>query len=225
MAVACPGSAVRSPIDSGHLEQSAVHECFGVSMESTNEKYPWFALQVKSRREHIVCSHLQAKGYECFLPQYKCKRRWSDRIKEVVLPLFAGYVFCRFDPENRLPIMVVPGVIVIVGAAKKPTPVDDSEISVIQTIAKSGLPCQPWPFLRVGARVRVDYGALQGIEGILSSFKSQQRIVVSVTLLQRSVALEVDRAWLSPVSRQHDVRTNSLFCNSRSTPVSPRLGY
>ena len=84
-----------------------------------------------------------------------------------MLPLFPGYVFCRLDPQDRLPIMVIPGVFEIVGNAKKPVAVDDAEIAAIQSVVKSGLAYEPWPFLQVGTRVRVDHGALQGMEGIL----------------------------------------------------------
>ncbi len=171
-------------------------------MDSEQRIHPWFALHVRTRREHIVCSHLRSKGYEYFLPLYKCNRIWSDRIKELALPLFPGYVFCRLDPQDRLPIMVIPGVFEIVGNARNPLAVDDSEIAAIQLVVKSGLPYEPWPFLPVGTRVRIDHGALQGIEGILTGVKSRFRVVVSVTLLQRSVALEVDRAWVSPADRE-----------------------
>lgn len=186
-------------------------------MNPEQQIHPWFALHVRTRREHIVCCHLQAKRYEYFLPQYTCKRMWSDRVKELVLPLFPGYVFCRLDPQNRLPIMVIPGVFEIVGNLKKPMAVDDSEIAAIQLLVKSGLPYEPWPFLQVGTRVRVDHGALQGIVGILTGVKSRCRVVVSVTLLQRSVALEVDRAWVSPADRDCVTYPNIPLSNSLPT--------
>src|SRR5713226_1928435 len=148
---------------------------------------PWFALQVKSRYENSVATHLAGKGYEWFLPLQKSRRRWSDRIKEIEQPLFPGYVFCRFDPLARLPILITPGVIRIVGIGKTPIPIEDSEILSIQTIVKSGLPSQPWPFLQIGERVRIDSGPLEGLEGILLQSKANHRLVVSVTLLQRSV--------------------------------------
>lgn len=174
-------------------------------MGSGSQSNPWFALQVRTRTESGVAAHLAGKGYEWFLPQYKCRRRWSDRIKQIELPLFPGYLFCRFDPQQRLPILMTPGVVQIVGIAKTPIPIDNAEIEAIQTAVRSGLPAQPWPFLEVGQRVRVDYGALAGLEGILVDFRGQYRIVVSVTLLRRSVAVEMDGAWVRALESRRQV--------------------
>lgn len=176
------------------------------------DTYPWFALQVRARYENYVATLLGGKGYESFLPLYKCRRRWSDRIKEVELPLFPGYLFCRFNPHKRLPILLTPGVVLIVGIGRTPAPVDEEEIAAIQTVVKSGLPAQPWPFLQIGQRLRIDYGALCGLEGILLELKGHRRIVVSVTLLQRSVAVELDSDWVSPIRQQcqpHTAAVNS----------------
>jgi transcription antitermination factor NusG len=159
--------------------------------------FPWFALQTRSRYENFVANHLRGNGYELFWPVYKCWRHWSDRIKEFELPLFPGYVFCRFNPLDRLPILVTPGVVRVVGVGKKPVPVDDAEITAIRTVVQSGLPRRPWPFLQVGQRVKVEQGPLSGIEGILMAFRGCHRLVLSVTLLQRSVAVEVDGAWVN----------------------------
>jgi len=149
-----------------------------------------------------VAKQLCHKSYEILLPLYECRRRWSDRIKELELPLFPGYVFCRFNPLDRLPILVTPGVIRVVGIGKVPMPVDDAEMAAIQTALQSGLPRQPWPFLQIGQRVRVECGPLCGLEGILVDFKGRHRLVLSVTLLQRSVAVEVDGAWVIPIPQQ-----------------------
>jgi transcription antitermination factor NusG len=123
-------------------------------------QHPWFALQVRTRHEAGVANYLLGQGYESFLPLYKCRKRWSDRIKEVQTPLFPGYLFCRFDAQDRLPIMKTPGVMQIVGVNRVPVAVDESEISAIQTLAGTGLPNQPWPFLQVGERVRIESGSL-----------------------------------------------------------------
>jgi transcription antitermination factor NusG len=168
--------------------------------ESGGTQYPWYALRVRARYEKSVAALLRGKGYDPLLPLYTCKRRWSDRFKQMELPLFPGYLFCRFDALNRLPILKTPGVILVVGIAKTPVPVDDTEIAAIQTIVRSGLETQPCPFLQLGAKVRIERGALTGLEGILSGFKGRQRLVVSVTLLHRSVAVEIDGAWLSEIA-------------------------
>jgi transcription antitermination factor NusG len=161
--------------------------------------HTWYAVRVKSRFDETVAKHFQARGYESFLPFYTIRRRWSDRFKEIELPLFPGYVFCRFNPLNRLPILTIPGVVHIVGVGKTPVAVDEAEIIAIQAAVRSGLPRQPWPFLQVGDRVKVVRGPLCGIEGILLYFKGRQRLVVSLTLLQRSVAVEIDEQGVLPL--------------------------
>ncbi|PYV37355.1 MAG: NusG-like protein [Acidobacteria bacterium] len=167
-------------------------------MTAENHAWPWFALQVKGRQEKNVADLLDYKGYERFLPLYKCRRPWSDRIKELELPLFPGYLFCRLDLNVRLPILKTPGVLHIVGIGKRPIPVEEGEIAAIQSIMNSRLPALPWPFTQVGQIVRIDHGPLSGLDGIVVKFKSQHRLIVSVTLLQRSVAVEIEEAWVSP---------------------------
>ena len=163
------------------------------------EGLPWFAVHVRSHHESTVAAFLAGNGYERFLPSYRRKQRWSDRTKEIELPLFPCYLFCRFDPQDRLPIMKTPGLISIVGIAKRPVPVDEAEIEAIRMLVSSGLSHQPWPYLQAGQKVRIEYGPLAGVEGMLQSFKGSQRIVLSVNLLQRSVAAEIDGAWVVPI--------------------------
>jgi transcription antitermination factor NusG len=116
----------------------------------------------------------------------------------VELPLFPGYVFCRFNPADRLPILTAPGVVQIVGVGKVPAPVDDNELAAVRRILDSRLLAEPWPFLNVGERVLVAHGSLNGLEGIIVALKKNCRLVVSVTLLNRSVAVEIDRSWIRP---------------------------
>jgi transcription antitermination factor NusG len=168
-------------------------------MEFGEHCFPWFALQVRARHEKNISEMLRGKGYELFLPMYKCRRRWSNRYKILDLPLFPGYLFCRFDVHNRLPILKTPGVILVLGIANTPVPIDNDEIGALRTIVVSGLQSQPWPFLRIGARVRIQQGALTGLEGILLGTKGRHRLIVSITLLQRSVAVEIDGTWVSGV--------------------------
>jgi len=182
--------------------------------------YSWFALQVRTRHEAGVASFLDALGFEHFLPLVTSRKRWSDRIKKVQDPLFPGYVFSRFDPQDRLPILKTPGVIQIVGYNRCPVPVDDSEISAIQTLIASGLPNQAWPFLSVGARVRIETGALRGYEGILIDFKGTHRLVLSISLLHRSVAVEIDSAVVSSIPAQSETqrsRTEAQLRPMRAT--------
>jgi transcription antitermination factor NusG len=161
--------------------------------------FPWFALSVKPLREKHVGSVLAGKGFTQFVPLYRERRRRCDRIKEIELPLFPGYLFCRLDLNNRLPVLVTPFVHSIVGAGKTPIPVQDSQVEAIRTIVTSGQGALPWNFLPVGCMARIEEGPLQGLEGILIEVKKRYRLVVSVTLLQRSVAVEVDRRWVTPV--------------------------
>src|SRR4051812_39488464 len=158
----------------------------------------WFALSVIPRKEKITAQTLRAKGYEDFLPLYRVKRRWSDRVKEVELPLFPGYVFCHFDPNIRLPILKIPTVMSVLGLGKIPQPIPDTEVHALQTVCKAGIHAVPYPFLTVGAKVRINEGPLTGVEGILVQAK-EARLILSVSLLQRSVAVEVDTAWIAPV--------------------------
>jgi transcription antitermination factor NusG len=170
-----------------------------------NEQSNWFALQVRSRWESATAGLLQGKGMETLLPTYTTKRRWSDRYKVVEAPLFPGYVFCRFDVHDRLPVLITPGVISVVGRAKTPIAVDESEIRAIQTAIRSGVHLEPWPYLEIGDRVRIKDDVLDGMEGILASFKGSHRVVISVTLLRRSVALEIDRARVLPITSPRPV--------------------
>jgi transcription antitermination factor NusG len=159
----------------------------------------WYALQVRNRWEKLTARLLSGKGYEILLPTFKLERCWRGRLKEVSAPLFSGYVFCCFDALQRLPILVTPGVIDVVRRGRTPVPVQASEISAVQALVFSGLPAEPCPYLEVGQRVRVDSDAFRGVEGILTAFKGSQRIVVSVSLLRRSVALEIERVRVTPI--------------------------
>jgi transcription antitermination factor NusG len=165
-----------------------------------HDNLSWYALQIRSKLGSVASTTLRGKGYEEFLPLYRSRRRWSDRTKRLDLPLFPGYLFCRFDPLDRLPILTTHGVIGIVSAGKTPIPVAEEEIEAVRRILRSSLAAQPWPFLSVGSRIYIERGPLSGLEGIISDADKTCRLVVSVTLLQRSVAVEIDRDWARPVS-------------------------
>ncbi len=168
-------------------------------IEGVGDPFPveWFALRVKARSEKFVATVACHKGFEQFLPLYQCRRRWSDRFKAVELPLFPGYVFCRLDPKDRLPLLTIPGVQHFVGIGKVPLPIDEAEIASIKAAISSGMRAEPWPFLSAGQRVRIEEGPLAGLEGILVKERGKHRVIVSVNLLRRSVAVEVDRDWMS----------------------------
>jgi transcription antitermination factor NusG len=165
-------------------------------MGNGTQPWPWFAILVRTSREKAANSLLENTGYECFLPISKYMRRWSDRMKEVEVPLFPGYLFCRMNQHNRLPVLMTPGVIQIVGVGKTPVPVGEEEIAAIQRVGKSGLSTMPWPYLEVGHVARIEDGPLRGMTGIVIKIKSGLKLVLSVSLLQRSVAVEIDRSWI-----------------------------
>ena len=160
--------------------------------------HPWYAVRVKSRFEFATSAALGERGYETFLPCFRSRRVWSDRIKELEMPLFPGYVFCRFGAADLCRVLNSLGVVNVVSAGAKPLPVDEQEVASIQKVCRSGRDAQLWPFLQAGRRVPVESGPLSGTEGIVLEVKSGWRIVVSLTVLQRSVSAEIERAWIRP---------------------------
>lgn len=179
----------------------------------------WYALQLKTRWESSTASLLSAKGYQIFLPICRAWKQGRGRSTVSEAPLFPGYVFCRFDAHNRLPVLVTPGVIAVVGRGRIPVAVEDSELEAIQKVVSTGLRVEPWPFLEVGQLVRIEEGALRGIEGIMTGFKGSRRIVVSVSLLRRSVALEIDRTEVSPIHTAETVGGKHLTILPALEPV------
>jgi len=167
----------------------------------------WYALRVKTGQEKIAAIMARNKGFEEFLPLHASRRRWSDRIKAIEVPLFPGYLFCRLDAEKRLPLLTMPGVMYFVGIGKIPAPIEDVEIEAIQRALRAGFFAEPWPFLEVGRRVRLVEGPLKGLEGLLIKVRNQHRLVVSVTLLKRSMAVEIDYEWAEPLERALNVRS------------------
>jgi len=169
----------------------------------------WYALQVRRRFERIVSRTLLRNGYEEFLPLYHGFRRSSDGPERIELPLFPGYVFCRFDFLKRLQVLTVPGVNAVAGFGPRTTPIAESELESLRTILNSGRDCEPCRFIATGNRARVESGPLAGTEGFLSH-KSKLRLVVSVGMIQRSVAVDVEAGslkMLPEVVRAHDFGT------------------
>lgn len=163
------------------------------------QQWPWFAILVRTGREKTATLLLENAGYECFLPVSRSTRRWSDRTKLIEVPLFPGYLFCRMNPHNRLTVLMTPGVIQIVGVGKTPIPVEEQEMDAIQRVQRSGLSAMPWPYMQVGNVAQIWEGPLRGLTGIVVKIKSGVKLVLSVSLLQRSVAVEVERSWVGEV--------------------------
>jgi transcription antitermination factor NusG len=188
------------------LEHSDFKQINGNTMEMTFRAVedPWFALRVKPNHEKPVAAALRGKGLEEFLPLLRTRRQWSDRVKVIDLPLFPGYLFCRLNLEDRMPLLTTPGFLYIVGIGRNPEPVDENEILAIQSVLRTGVPVTPWPSLVVGQKVELKNGPLRGLQGVLSKIANQHRIYVSVTLLKRSISVEVDPQWVQPLSSTVD---------------------
>lgn len=155
---------------------------------------------VKPQRERVVQEGLDQKGLETFLPMYWATHRWSDRVKRLKVPLFPQYVFCRADRNHRAAVLRTPGVRSIVGFGAEVVPVPEWEIEQIQRLVSSDNAIEPWPFLRLGQRVRVNGGPLSGLEGILSEVRNTTRVVVGLELLRRCVAVQLSRDQILPLN-------------------------
>jgi transcription antitermination factor NusG len=153
----------------------------------------WFAIQTRPRYEKKVVSELQEKGVNVFLPLFSVKRQWSDRQRVVNPPLFPSYVFVRLAPtlSNRVPILRTNGVTGFVGARGVGTPIPDGEIEALRRIIKQQVAFEPYPYLKIGERVCIRGGSLDGIEGMLTAINGDQSLIVSVDLIQRSIAIRI----------------------------------
>lgn len=163
-----------------------------LSTDAGIEPAEWYALVVKPRFEKAAGRNLEAKGFETLVPTYRKYHSYGARSKVSDLPLFPGYVCCRFDIRRSLPILSTPGVIRVIGTRSVPAPLSEEEIHALQTAIRAKIPVQPFPFMNAGQKVRITTGALAGIEGIVLRPRPKLGIVLSITLLQRSVLLEID---------------------------------
>jgi transcription antitermination factor NusG len=158
----------------------------------------WYAVYTRANHERRVADQLAERGVENFLPQYASVRKWKDRRVRLQLPLFPGYLFVRIALQNRLKVLQVPGVAWLVGFAGRPVPVPEEEFVKICGFLSQGLRAEPHPYLTVGRRVRITGGPFVGLEGVLRRKKSNLRVIVSLDLIQRSVAVDVEAADIAP---------------------------
>jgi transcription antitermination factor NusG len=170
------------------------------------QRTDWFAFRVRSRHEKVVALQLTEKEEENFLPLVRENRRWGKRLAQVDLPLFPGYIFCRARRSALLPILRTPGVIGVVSAGSNPVPVDEHEIRSLQVAIESKAHIQPWDFLAAGQRVCIHEGPLAGLHGIVVDARNPRRLVLSLTLLCRSVLVELDADILSRPRQGASVR-------------------
>ncbi len=152
----------------------------------------WYALSTRHQHEKSVAFALSNKSYEVYLPLYRSVRRWQDRAKQLWLPLFPCYVFIREGMDRQLQILTTPGIIHIVGWGGHPAIVPQSQLDAVKQIIESCLNVEIHPYLQSGDRVRVKTGPLMGMEGILTRKKGLARLVVSMEMLGRSAAVEID---------------------------------
>jgi transcription antitermination factor NusG len=186
--------------------------------DDSTPKPPWYVLQVRPRYENLVCDLLQQKEVEVYLPLYSTKQKWSERNVETQHPLFPGYVFCRLDYTRRLlPILTTPGVLRVLGVGRTATPVDEQELEAVRLVLESGRAACPGPMPRVGDLVRIEYGPLAGVEGVMVGQKKRRHLVVSITLLQRSVSVEIEDEWARRISAPVPQKS----CVSVCTPQYP----
>lgn len=158
------------------------------------QRTPWYALYTRHQHEKLVAEMLLNKNFHVFLPLYEATHRWKDRTKKLSLPLFPSYVFIRGGLDRQLQMMMTPGVHSIVANAGHALPIPDEQIDAVRRLVEGPLRAEPHPFLKCGDKVRVTSGPLQGIEGILVRKKNLTRLVLSVEMLAKSIAVEID-AW------------------------------
>lgn len=165
------------------------------------EDLTWFAVHTRSKCEKKVANLLSGIHINHFLPTFKEVRLWSDRRKVIDQPLFPGYVFVRIPCEDktRISVLRTDGVVGFVGIRRQGIPIPDIEIENIQSLLSSKVQVEPFPFLRVGQKVRIRGGCMDGIEGILTAKNSERCVVISINLIQRSLAVQVNGFDLEPI--------------------------
>jgi transcription antitermination factor NusG len=168
----------------------------------------WYAIYTRARHEIRVAEELDARTVEHFLPLYSSVRRWKDRSVHITLPLFPGYVFVRLALEHRLRVLQIPSVVRLIGFGGLPTALPDEQVEILRSGLAEHLNAQPHPFLTIGRRVRIVRGPIAGFEGILQRKKNSFRFVVSIELIQRAFAVEVNAADVQPV---HEPKRNLKF--------------
>lgn len=164
-----------------------------------NLTFDWYALYTRHQHEKNVARALAGKGLEVFLPLYTAVHRWKDRDKKLLLPLFPCYVFLQSPVERWQTILSTPGVHSVVGFAGQPAMIPRSEIEAVRKVVGSSITAEPHPFLKCGDRVRLRAGPLEGLEGLLLRKKNLWKLLVSVEMLQSSVAVEIDASMVERV--------------------------
>jgi transcription antitermination factor NusG len=163
-------------------------------MQNENSTPLWYAAYTRCNHERTAAEQMKRRSIENFVPTYETVRTWKDRRKRLEMPLFPGYVFVRVAIEERLSVLVVPGVVRLVGFDNRPVPVADEEIESLRMIVSRKLRPEPHPFLPLGRKVRIKSGALEGVTGILVRKKGCARLLISIDLIRQSAVVEIDSA-------------------------------
>jgi transcription termination/antitermination protein NusG len=173
----------------------------GLEQAVTESGESWYAVQTRPRHERVVVQRLREKGLTTFLPLVTEVRRWSDRWKSVELPLFSCYAFVKIldTNEDRLKVLRTDSVFDFVGVSRLGTPIPNEEIDAVRAIVEGGVNWESYPFLKIGQRVRIRSGAMDGVEGILVSRDGKRSVVVSVDAIQRSLSVRVEGYDIEPV--------------------------
>jgi transcription antitermination factor NusG len=172
---------------------------FSGDYDLEQSEIPWYAAYTCPRHEKYVAQQLVQRHIGSFLPLYSSVRRWKDRRKRLELPLFPSYVFVQMTERNRLDILRLPGVVQLVCFQGKPAAIAPAEIEALRRGTSGSVVVQPHPYLKEGRRVRIVSGPMTGTEGIFVRRKQQTRLVISISLIQRSVAMEISEADVEPV--------------------------
>ena len=162
-----------------------------------NHEYPWYALRVRHRNETISSVFLRSQGFVVYNPTCAAKRQWSDRIKRLDVPLFPGYIFCQMLPSQRVVVCGAPGVVQIVSVGKVPAPVDPSEMEGILRSVEYGFRAEPAAMPQPKDRVLIQSGPFRGLDGVVLGNTKRKTIILSLSLLQRAIAVEVDETDVS----------------------------
>jgi len=188
----CIRSTMTQPItidsESGPLAEDSLHS-----------KILWYAGYTASRHEKRVAEHFAQRGVEHFLPLYETIHRWNNGRHRVQLPLFPGYIFVRIALRDRLRVIEVPGFVRLVGFSSLPHPLPEADINRMKEALNKGVLAEPYPYLTVGTRVEIRNGPLQGMTGILLRRQNKCRVVISVDLIMRSMAVDVDASDVIPI--------------------------
>jgi transcription antitermination factor NusG len=193
---------------------------YGAGVEDQKPDQNWYALYTRHQHEKAAARILENKGFEIFLPLYITAHKWQDRVKQVALPLFPGYIFLRGGLDRWLQIITTPGVCNVIACGGQPAAIPTSEIEGVRQMVESRVSVEPHPFQQSGDWVMVRFGPLMGIEGILIRKKNLSRLVLSVEMLGKSAAVEVDGATVERIAARSIGWARSVHANPASASVA-----